>query len=258
MSGARYLEIAEALRTAILDGEYPVGALLPSESDLAARWSVSRGTVRQAVGLLASDGLIGSRQGARRVVLRQELRHSFQQLHSFAQWGRAMGCEVAGRIITRTARGATAEEAARLGTAPGSEVLYVVRLRLLDGEPVMVERTVYTEWVAPFVRALPDDVVSIMNSLAEDAGVVAHYGEHLIDAVPAGSEDARLLQVRRGSPLLRQRHLTNTATGRPIEWTDDRYRAGSVAFSVSNSAAAAPLARHAGPDVAPPRGGRTE
>ncbi|MFF1423143.1 GntR family transcriptional regulator [Streptomyces sp. NPDC058280] len=249
MGGSRYLEIAEALRRSIARDEYPVGARLPSESDLAARWSVSRGTVRQAVGLLASEGLIGSRQGARRVVLRQERRHSFQQLNSFAQWAQAMGCEAAGRILSRTARPATAEEASRLGVAPGSEVLYVLRLRWLDGEPVMVERTAYTDWVAPAVQALPEDCVSIMNSIAENAGIVAHYGEHLIDAVAAGSEDARLLRVRRGSPLLRQRHLTYTAAGRPIEWTDDRYRAGSVAFSVTNSAAAAPLERHAGPDV---------
>ncbi|MET4922186.1 GntR family transcriptional regulator [Streptomyces sp. PSRA5] len=244
------MEIAEALRQSILGGEYPVGARLPSESDLAAHWSASRGTVRQAVGLLASEGLIGSRQGARRVVLRQERRHSFQQLNSFAQWARAMGSEVASRILTRTTRPATAEETARLGILPGSEVLDVLRLRHLDGEPVLVERTAYTDWVAPAVRALPDDCVSIMDSIAANAGIVAHYGEHLIDALAAGSEDARLLRVRRGSPLLRQRYITYTAAGRPIEWTDDRYRAGTVAFSVSNSAAAAPLERHAAPGVA--------
>ena len=89
MGTARYLEIAEALRRSILGGEYPVGAQLPSESDLAARWSASRGTVRQAVAVLASEGLIGSRQGARRIVLRHERRHSFAELNSFAQWARA-------------------------------------------------------------------------------------------------------------------------------------------------------------------------
>jgi GntR family transcriptional regulator len=251
VAGSRYLEIAEALRQSILDGEYPVGALLPSESDLAARWSASRGTVRQAVGLLASEGLIGSRQGARRVVLRQERRHSFEQLNSFAQWAEAVGCEVSSRILSRTTRTATAEEASRLGVDRADEVLHVLRLRHLDDEPVMVERTAYTDWVAPAVRELPDDCVSIMNSIAENAGIVAHYGEHLIDAVAAGSEDARLLGIRRGSPLLRQRYLTYTAAGRPIEWTDDRYLPGSVAFSVSNSAAATPLERHAGPAVTP-------
>lgn len=72
MGTARYLEIADAIRRAILEGDYAVGAQLPSESELVARWSASRGTVRQAVALLTSEGLIGSRQGARRIVLRQE------------------------------------------------------------------------------------------------------------------------------------------------------------------------------------------
>ncbi|MFJ9641926.1 GntR family transcriptional regulator [Streptomyces sp. NPDC101206] len=242
----RYLEIAEALRTAILSGDYPIGARLPSESDLAAHWSASRGTVRQAVATLAAEGLIGSRQGARRIVLRHERRHSFGELNSFAQWAQGLGQEVTSRFLDRTRRPATAEEAERLSLAPGTEILAVLRLRLLDGRPTMVERTAYADWVAAAVEAMPDDCRSVMDGLAADSGVVAHHGEHLIDALPAGTEDARLLGIRRGSPLLRQRHVSATRTGRPIEWSDDRYRAGSVTFSVSNSVQTAPLERRTG------------
>ncbi|MFF2303012.1 GntR family transcriptional regulator [Streptomyces sp. NPDC058128] len=243
---ALYVEIAEGLRRSILSGEYAVGARLPSESDLATRWAASRGTVRQAVALLTSEGLIGSRQGARRIVLRRERRHSFAELHSFAQWARAMGYQATSRFLHRRRRTATPEEARRLALPEGAGVLDVLRLRLLDGEPVMVERTAYAGWVAPTVEALPADCASIMDSMAAEAGIVAHYGEHLIDAVPAGSDDARLLRVRRGSPLLRQRHLTSNPDGRPIEWTEDRYRAGSVTFNVSNSVGTAPLVRDPG------------
>ncbi|MFD9357070.1 GntR family transcriptional regulator [Streptomyces sp. NPDC060031] len=246
MATVRYVEIAEALRTAILSGEYPVGARLPSESDLAARWSASRGTVRQAVATLAAEGLIGSRQGARRIVLRQERRHSFGELNSFAQWAEGVGHEVRSTFLSRTRRPATAEEAQRLALPPGTEVLAVLRLRLLDGEPTMVERTAYADWVAAAVEAMPEDCRSVMDALAESSGIVAHYGEHLIDALAAGSEDARLLGIRRGSPLLRQRHVSATVSGRPIEWSDDRYLAGSVTFSVSNSAVTTPLERRAG------------
>ncbi|MCQ6554831.1 GntR family transcriptional regulator [Streptomyces sp. C10-9-1] len=246
MGTARYLEIAETLRQAILGGELPVGGRLPSESALMTRWGASRGTVRQAVALLGSEGLVGSRQGARRIVLSRERRHSFAELNSFAQWARGLGLAVTGRILARSRRPATPEEAEGLGVTEGTEVLYVLRVRNLDGEPTMLERTAYAAWAAPAVEALAEDCVSIMDSLARDAGIVAQYGEHLIDAVAAGGMDARLLGVRRGSPLLRQRHVSRDQGGRAIEWSDDRYRPGSVTFSTSNSATAAPLGRRIG------------
>ncbi|MER6098226.1 GntR family transcriptional regulator [Streptomyces sp. NPDC001728] len=246
MGTARYLEIAEAVRQAILEGEYAVGAQLPSEAELVARWAASRGTVRQAVAVLESEGLVGSRQGARRIVLRQERRHSFAELNSFAQWAHGMGLVVTSRILLRSRRTATPEEARRLSVPAESEILHVLRLRRLEGEPAMIERTAYADWAAAAVEALPEDCVSIMESIAQEAGIVAQYGEHLIDAVAAGSRDAELLHIRRGSPLLRQRHVSCDQSGRPIEWTDDRYRPGSVTFSVTNSATTTPLERHRG------------
>ena len=126
------------------------------------------------------------------------------------------------------------------------EVLEVLRLRSLEGEPVLLERTVYAGWVAPAVEKLPADCESVTEALYESIGLVFAYGEHLIDAVPAGARDARLLGVRRGSPLLRQRRVTTTHEGRPVESSDDRYRAGSVAFSIRNSIGANPLGRQAG------------
>ncbi|MFE3367945.1 UTRA domain-containing protein, partial [Streptomyces globisporus] len=77
------------------------------------------------------------------------------------------------------------------------------------------------------------------------AGVVMSHGEHHLDAVAAGTTDARELGVRRGSPLLRVRRTTTTSEGRPVETSDDRYRPGSVVFTVRNSVQANPLVRTA-------------
>lgn len=193
---SRYVRIAAELRDAIMRGEYAVGAQLPSEAELAARFAASRGTVRQAVAVLASEGLVGSRQGARRIVLGRERSQSFAELHSFAQWARAMGYRVSGRVLEQRRRGASPIEAARLALQPGEPVLAVLRLRSLEGEPVMLERTVYAGWIAPAVERVDPDCESVTQALYENAGLVFAYGEHLIDAVAAGVEDSRLLGVR--------------------------------------------------------------
>jgi len=240
---ARYERIADELRDDILAGEHPVGAQLPTEAELAARYSAARGTVRQAVAVLVAEGLVGSRQGARRIVLGKARSQSFAELHSFAQWARANGYRFGGRVISQRRRAAKPAESAKLGT---EEVLEVLRVRTLEGEPVLVERTVYAGWLAPAVEVLPARTESVTEALYDAIGLVFAYGEHLIDAVAASAEDARLLSVRRSSPLLRQRRMTTTHEGRPVEWSEDRYRAGSVAFSVRNSIDANPLVRQAG------------
>ncbi|MBZ4016411.1 GntR family transcriptional regulator [Streptomyces purpurogeneiscleroticus] len=247
----RHEEIAEELRQAIDGEEYPVGARLPSEAELSARFGVSRGTVRQAVAALTTEGLIGSRQGARRVVLASRRSQSFTELRSFAQWARAMGRTATGLVAAAERRPATAEDATRLHLPAGTEVLYVLRVRGLDGEPVLVERTVYADWIAPDVERIEPDCSSVTQRLYEQTGLVFAYGEHLIDAVAAGAQDAELLGVRRTSPLLRVRRVTTTHAGRPVEWSDDRYRSDAVSFSVHNSIGANPLARRTGPGLFP-------
>ncbi|WP_329370430.1 GntR family transcriptional regulator [Streptomyces sp. NBC_01483] len=240
---ARHEEIADELRRAIDREEYTVGSLLPAETDLAAQYGVARGTVRQAVAALTAEGLIGSRQGARRVVLASRRSQSFAELRSFAQWARAMGREATGHVVEQEHRPATAEDAVRLQLPEKTPLLHVLRVRGLDGEPVLLERTVYADWISPAVEAIEPDCPSVTQRLYEDTGLVFAYGEHVIDAVAAGAQDADLLGVRRTSPLLRVRRVTTTREGRPVEWSDDRYRSDAVSFSVHNSIGNNALAR---------------
>ncbi|MEU9853754.1 GntR family transcriptional regulator [Streptomyces sp. NPDC047974] len=240
---ARHEQIAAELRQAIRREEYPVGSRLPAETDLAAQYGVSRGTVRQAVAALTSEGLIGSRQGARRVVLAGRRSQSFAELRSFAQWAQSMGREATGRVVAQEYRPATPEDAARLHLAEGVPLLNVLRLRGLDGEPVLVERTVYADWISPAVELLDPDCASVTQRLYDETGLVFAHGEHVIDAVSAGARDAALLTVRRTSPLLRVRRVTTTHDGRPVEWSDDRYRPDAVSFSVHNAIGHNPLVR---------------
>jgi GntR family transcriptional regulator len=239
---ALYRKVADDIKTAIAAGEYGAGTRLPSESELAQRYGVSRGTIRQAFAALRADGVIASRRGARRTVIGGSRVQSFGELLSFSKWAKSLGEVPSGRLISLDRRAATDEEAVRLALPPDTWVYAMVRVRLLSGRPVMIERGVFPERVGTLIAGIDLETESITERL-EGLGVVWTDSEHIIDAIPASAEDARLLGVARGVAMLRERRHTTDQSGVPVEWSDDRYLGEAVAFSVRNSIAVNALSR---------------
>ncbi len=226
-----YQQVATELRAAIADGVYPPGTRLPSESQLAASYGVARGTVRQALATLGSDGLVSTRQGARRLVLDQQRLQGFNELRSFSEWAQALGETPGGRVVALVRRESTPVEAEQLGT---DRVYHLTRVRLLSGRPVMIERTAYPEHIGALVAGIDADHESITSRLQE-LGVVFANAAHTLSAVLASSEDARLLDIRPRAPLLRELRLSTDPDGIALEWSEDRYLGQAVAFTVHNS-----------------------
>src|SRR5277367_6179216 len=126
-----YRKVAEDIRGAIASGEYPAAAKLPSENELAQRYGVSRGTIRQAFAALRADGVIASRRGARRVVLGGPRVQSFGELLSFSRWARALDEVPGGQVVAMQRRPAKTGEADRLAIDPGAPVYHLTRVRTL-------------------------------------------------------------------------------------------------------------------------------
>jgi GntR family transcriptional regulator len=240
-----YRRVADELRAAIADGRYPSGAQLPSESELMARHGVSRGTIRQTYAQLQNEGIISSHRGSRRVVVDGPHLQSFEGFVSFSAWVRSVGKIPSGRVIHLTRREPDPGERAALGLRAGAVVFHLLRLRYISGEPAMLERTTYPEDLGGIVAGMDLEHDSITEGLTALGHIFAH-ADHTIDALRAGTEDARLLEVNPRSPLLRARRLSTDPSGRPLEWSDNRYRAEAVAFTVRNAARPGRLVRLAG------------
>lgn len=239
---ARYQDVALELRKAISDGTYPPGSRLPSENELAERFGVARSTIRHALAMLGEDGVVASHQGARRTVLAVPRLQNFGELRSFSLWARSIGAEPSGRVELLERRAATEVQARELGLASGDPVVYVVRVRLLDKKPVMIERTAYVERAGMLLSFVDLERESISERL-EEHGIVFAHAEHTIDAVNATPDDAQLLAIEPGIALLRERRRATDPQGRPLEWSEDRYVGDSVAFTIRNSIALSPLVR---------------
>ena len=121
---------------------------------------------------------------------------SFGELLSFSRWARAMGEVPSGQVIALQRRPAKPLEAERLAIRPGAPIYHLVRLRLLSGRPVMIERGAYPDQVGVLVASMDLENGSITERL-EEMGIVFADAEHVIDAVPTSAEDSRLL---RGEP----------------------------------------------------------
>lgn len=231
-----HARIADDLRRRIATGELHSGDPVPSEHRLRSSYGVSRGTVRQALAALRAEGAIGGGRGKPPVVRPPTLTQDFAELVSFSAWATALGRRPGQRTAELARRPARREAIDVLGLAERDLVVELLRVRLLDDEPVMVERTTFVEPVGRLLFDFDPDGGSIYAHL-RGAGVDLARARQTIDAIGASEQDAELLDLPVGAPLLRVRRRTTDALGEPLEWSDDRYRGDAMSFSLESAVA---------------------
>jgi GntR family transcriptional regulator len=239
MDDPLHQRIAADLRRRIASGDLPVGASLPSESQLCERWAASRGPVRQALSTLRAEGLIGGGRGKPPVVRAGQVPQPFETLLSFSRWAHGLGRTPGQRLLEIARRPARREVADALAIDEGDLVVELLRLRLLDGRPTMLERTAFVEPVGRLLFDFDLESGSIYEYLSGQ-GVDLSVARHVFDAVAADSDDSALLGVPAGAPLLRERRRAAGASGEPYEYSDDRYRPDIVTFTIENAQQARP------------------
>ena len=213
----RYYAIEQALRSRIASLE--PHAPLPSDAQLCEEFGVSRMTARGAMQRLVQEGLVYREPGRGTFVAPVGANRTASHILSFSDEMRRRGAIPSSRIVERTRRTATPEESRKLATA---DVFVLRRVREANGEPVALETAVFP---AELVGSLLDgdvEVASVFATLA-GAGLVPTAGRAAISAEAASAEDAKLLGVARGEPLLVERRLINDDKGVPLELTESRY-----------------------------------
>jgi len=239
-----HVRLASALRDTIAGGELLPGDLLPGDAALMDATGLARGTVRQAVATLRAEGLVQTRQGARSSVLQRPRLQPFSELLSFTAWARQQGANPGARMVELVRRSVEPAVAHELRIGEDDLVWTMVRVRLLDGVPVMVEHAAYPERIGALLVDADLEAGSVYAALAEH-GVEVASGHHRISAIAAEASDAELLRTRPGTPLLRQERTVFASDGTPIEHSDDRWRGDSIVLDAVNSVQGSQLSRRA-------------
>ncbi len=236
-----YEQLADAIRHAIRAGTLVPGTMLLPEPEFAARLRVSRQTVSQALTLLAKQGLVGRRRGVGTVILAPMVEQPLGELYSFVRSLTAQGHVAGTRLLGYHHATHDDEASAVLTGEPDGVVFEANRLRLVDGEPFVVE-TLFLPFA--YGQQIPLERLAqaaLYDLLQEYCDITITQADETLRPVALAPPDATLLGLPVGAPAFLVERIGYTE-GRAVEVRRSVIRGDRFRFRVHLEAAAHTLA----------------
>jgi DNA-binding GntR family transcriptional regulator len=225
-----YFQVAQQIEQAIERGELGPGARLDNEIQLADRYGLSRPTMRRAIQELVSKGLLVRKRGVGTQVVHAQVKRAVELTSLYDDLSRSKQ-KPATHVLLHEEVPAPDEVAVRLGLPIGEPTVHLERLRMALDEPLAILRNWLPASLAKF--SAQDMENGGLYSHLRSSGVRICVATQRIGARAANAEEARLLAVKRGAPLLTMERTTFDDTGRAIEYGDHVYRSDTYSFETT-------------------------
>jgi DNA-binding GntR family transcriptional regulator len=206
------------LRTMLDRGVWAAGDRLPPERDLATRYGCSLITVRRALAELALEGRIERTRGRGTHVLRQRIDHDFAGALSFDEQMQQHGLEATTKIVESRLQPAGEAVAQALDITPGRQTIFLERLRLAGGEPLILEQAHLSADRFPDLWTEDLEHQSLYRLLAERYGTRIVRIAEAIEPIVLRTREARLLGRGRRTPALLVEGIAYGTDARPVEF----------------------------------------
>ncbi len=219
-----YRQIKSLIIQGLEAGEWRPGEAIPSETELAHRYSVSQGTVRKAIDEMAADNLLVRRQGKGTYVPTHDDPRAFFR---FLRLVPVSGAIAQARSVPLECwRAKAGQEAARvLRLAAGAPITIVRRILEFSGAPTVLDEIYLPTEVFPGLTldVLKDYEGSLYSLFEARFGVRMIRAEERLRAVAADRSSAELLHTAEGTPLLSVERITYSYGDKPVEWRRGLY-----------------------------------
>ena len=230
--------VADALRDQIASRQLKAGARLMSEVALAQNLEISRSTLREALKILVREGLVDVKHGVGAFVADEHrlIWSRLDSMRSFTELIRSVGGAPGDSRLSVDQTSAPDDVAEALEIPRGTLVGLIKRVRLIDGTPLSIAQ----EYVC---ITKPDDIErlksfsggSLYEFLRNRCGVTLARSSVVIAAIAANAEQATLLDVRKGTPLLLLREPHYDTAGRPVLFAINYHNSDIVQFTLTRA-----------------------
>ena len=205
------------LRDALDGGEWKPGDQLPPERELAERYGVSLITVRRALTDLAREHRLERTRGRGTFVTRPPIQLDLDAPTSFTEEIRRLGKVPQTRVVTARSMAAEPAVADALGIAEGDQVVHLERLRIADGDPLLLEQVYLPESRFPGLLAGDLEHGSLYGLLQDRYGTSVVRAREALEPIAISAREAHLLGVEPGRPALLIEGLAFDETGCAVE-----------------------------------------
>ena len=215
----------------LAEGKFPPGTRLPSERVLSESLQVSRTTMRQALQNLEGAGVIESQSKRGWYVKKpKNFADRSTELESFTEVAHSRGFKPTSKVIEKRTRRASLDETETLGIPPGSKVIEITRVRKLDDVPICIDASVMAAGICDPILEIDLEHDSIYKSLQTLCGLTIFKSSYSLQAKSADIDQAKLLSIEPGEPLLEVAARTSTSDGRTVLMSLTHYRGDSYRF----------------------------
>jgi len=227
-----YVQIEEELRGMVESGELGPKTKAPSEIELSKRFGVSRMTARKAVDKLVGEGILVRHAGKGTFVAQPKIAPSnFSTRLSFSSAMAQLGFQVETKVLEQNVMRAPTIVARDLRLHSGALVVYLRRLRLVEGQPAAIHIAYLP---ATYAGILDSDLTGSLTEAISNMGIEIVDADDSVEAVLATKADARLLKITENTPLIRVQGLAYAKGAVPVRYTEALYRGDRFRLNLSH------------------------
>ncbi len=216
-----HYQVEQIIRDLIKEEEYQNGKFLPTETELAEQFGISRNTVRQAINKLASEGLLVRKKGVGTRVLQNQLYTRVSNWFSFTRELQSRGIKVKNYDIKVKTVFPPFDVSVFFKLSPKTKVLVLERLRGNEELPFVYFISYFNPLIG--ITEIENFSIPLYEMLEKKYNIIAKTSKEELKAIKADNVLSKKLDVEKGNPILVRKRQVYDEKKIPIEFNIGYY-----------------------------------